>query len=168
MPLYKICVWWKNFDCIFGFSMKSYVRNTVNLSWAKILLTSVIEACLGRYGLNFLLVWQGSTTCYLITYLHTYSLTHSLTYMFTHSLFHLLTHLVTYLLSHTLTPWSTVLPEKLTGSKVVKKFPAFYGTWRFITASQEPTTCPYPEPDQPIPCPHFLLPKDSSSHYPPI
>jgi hypothetical protein len=43
MPLYKTCVWWKNFDCIFGFSVKSYVRNTINLSWAKILLSSVIS-----------------------------------------------------------------------------------------------------------------------------
>jgi len=33
-----------------------------------------------------------------------------------------------------LTPWSTVLLEKLTISQVVKKFPAFYGTPRFITA----------------------------------
>ena len=32
----------KKFDCIFGFSVKSYVRNTINLSCAKILLTSVI------------------------------------------------------------------------------------------------------------------------------
>jgi len=32
----------KNFDCIFGFSVKGYVRNTINLSCAKILLTSVI------------------------------------------------------------------------------------------------------------------------------
>jgi hypothetical protein len=32
-----------------------------------------------------------------------------------------------------LTPWSTVLPEKLTGPQLVKKFPAFYGTRRFIT-----------------------------------
>jgi len=39
--LYKNCGWWKNFDCIFGFSVKSYVRNTINLSCAKILLTSV-------------------------------------------------------------------------------------------------------------------------------
>ena len=31
------------FDCIFGFSVKSYVRNTINLSCAKILLTSVIN-----------------------------------------------------------------------------------------------------------------------------
>ena len=40
--MYKNCGWWKNFDCIFGFSVKSYVRNTINLSCAKILLTSVI------------------------------------------------------------------------------------------------------------------------------
>ena len=32
------------------------------------------------------------------------------------------------------TPWSTVLLEKLTGLQLVKKFPAFYGTGRFITA----------------------------------
>ena len=33
-----------------------------------------------------------------------------------------------------LTPWSGVLLEKLTGSQLVKKFPAFYGTRLFITA----------------------------------
>jgi hypothetical protein len=33
-----------------------------------------------------------------------------------------------------LAPWSTVLPEKLTGSQVVKKFHAFYGTRRLFTA----------------------------------
>ena len=32
------------------------------------------------------------------------------------------------------TPWRRVLLEKLTGLKLVKKFPAFYGTRRFITA----------------------------------
>ena len=36
--------------------------------------------------------------------------------------------------SNLLTPWSTVLLEKLTGFQLVKKFPAFYGTRRFITA----------------------------------
>jgi len=30
--------------------------------------------------------------------------------------------------------WSSVLLEKLTGFQLVKKFPAFYGTRRFITA----------------------------------
>jgi len=33
-----------------------------------------------------------------------------------------------------LTPCSTVLLEKLTGSQPFKKFPTFYGTRRFITA----------------------------------
>ena len=36
--------------------------------------------------------------------------------------------------SDLLTPRSTVLLEKLTGSQRAKKFPAFYGTRRFITA----------------------------------
>jgi len=39
----------------------------------------------------------------------------------------------TYLLTYLLTPRSTVLFEKLNGSQLVKKFPAFYGTRRFIT-----------------------------------
>ena len=33
-----------------------------------------------------------------------------------------------------LTPWCRVILEKLTGLQLVKKFPAFYGTRRFITA----------------------------------
>jgi hypothetical protein len=32
-----------------------------------------------------------------------------------------------------LTPWRRVLFEKPTVTQLVKKFPAFYGTWRFIT-----------------------------------
>jgi hypothetical protein len=39
-----------------------------------------------------------------------------------------------YLLTTLFTPWSIIIPEKLTGSQLVKKFPAFYGTRRFITA----------------------------------
>ena len=35
---------------------------------------------------------------------------------------------------YSLTPWCTVLLEKLTGLQPVKKFPAFHGTRRFITA----------------------------------
>ena len=37
-------------------------------------------------------------------------------------------------LTYLLTPWCRVLLEKLTGLQVVKKFPAFHGTRRFITA----------------------------------
>ena len=43
---------------------------------------------------------------------------------------YLLTDLRTYLL----TPRSRVLLEKLTGIQLVKKFPAFYGTRRYIAA----------------------------------
>jgi hypothetical protein len=38
------------------------------------------------------------------------------------------------ILTYLLTPWSRVLIEKLTGFQLVKTFPAFCGTWRFITA----------------------------------
>ena len=56
--------------------------------------------------------------------------------LLTYLLTHLLTYLLTYLLIHslTLTPWCRVLLEKLTGLQLVKKFPAFHGTRRFITA----------------------------------
>ena len=37
-------------------------------------------------------------------------------------------------LTYLLTPWCRVLLEKLTGLQLVKKFPTFYGTRRFITA----------------------------------
>jgi hypothetical protein len=33
-----------------------------------------------------------------------------------------------------MTPWSTVLPEKLRGPQLAKKFLEFYGTPRFIAA----------------------------------
>ena len=39
-----------------------------------------------------------------------------------------------YILTYLLTPLCRVLLEKLTGLKLVKKFPAFHGTRRFITA----------------------------------
>jgi len=35
---------------------------------------------------------------------------------------------VDYLHTYSLTPWSRILLEKLTGPWLVKKFPAFYGT----------------------------------------
>ena len=47
---------------------------------------------------------------------------------------HHFTYLLTYLLTYLFTPWSRVILEKLIVSQLVKKFPAFYGTRRFITA----------------------------------
>ena len=39
-----------------------------------------------------------------------------------------------YVILYLLTPWSRVLPEKLTVPQLLTKFPAFYETRRFITA----------------------------------
>ena len=47
---------------------------------------------------------------------------------------YILTYLLTHSLTHPLYPWCRVLPEQLTGLQLVKKFPAFHGTRRFITA----------------------------------
>jgi len=44
------------------------------------------------------------------------------------------TYFSSFFLTYLLSPWSRVLSENLTGSQLVKKFPAFYGNWRFITA----------------------------------
>jgi hypothetical protein len=43
-------------------------------------------------------------------------------------------YVFTFLLTYSLTPWSRVLIKKLPGSQLVKKYPAFYGTQRYITA----------------------------------
>ena len=60
------------------------------------------------------------------------------------------------ILTYLLTPRCRVLPEQLTGLQLVKKFPAFHGTRRFITAltsarhlslswaSPIQSTCPHP------------------------
>jgi hypothetical protein len=66
------------------------------------------------------------------------------------------------ILPYLLTPWSRVLLEKLTGLQLVKKFPEFYGTQRFINAFTISATCPYPEPAQSSPYPHITLCEDPS------
>ena len=48
-----------------------------------------------------------------------------------------------------LTPWGRVIPDKLTDSQLVKKFPR--AMWN-SPHSQEASTCPYPEPDHYSPC----------------
>ena len=57
-----------------------------------------------------------------------------LTYLLTYILTYLHTYLLSYLLTYLLTPWCKVLLEKLIGLQLVKKFTAFHGTRRFITA----------------------------------
>jgi len=41
---------------------------------------------------------------------------------------------VVWVTTYLLTPWSRVLLEKLASLQLVKKFPVFYGTRRFLTA----------------------------------
>jgi len=53
-------------------------------------------------------------------------------------------------LTLSLTPWSRVLLENLTGPQLVEKFPKFNGIRLFITIF----TCLYSEPDQSSPCSH--------------
>ena len=61
-----------------------------------------------------------------------------------------------------LTPCSRILLKKLTGSQLVKKFPTFYATRRFITHSQVPATCPYPEPARSSLYRRIPIPEDPS------
>jgi len=70
---------------------------------------------------------------FYVTYLLTYLL-----YLFTY----LLTYLPTYLLTHSLTPCSRFLLEKQTNSQLLKNFPSYDGTQRFITAFT--STCHLP------------------------
>ena len=79
-------------------------------------------------------VYASLLPIYIVSYLLAYLLTYLLNYLLTYLLTYLITYLLTHLLTYLLTPCSTVLHEKLTGSQLVKKFPAFYGTRRFITA----------------------------------
>ena len=59
---------------------------------------------------------------------------------------------VNLLTTYLLTPWRRVLLEKLTGLQLVKKFPAFHGTRRFITAltSVRHLSLPWASPIQSI------------------
>ena len=68
--------------------------------------------------------------------------------------FHKCTITITYLL----TSRSSALLKKANGFQLVNKFPAFYGTQRFIPHSQVIATCPYPVSDQSSPYPHIPLP----------
>ena len=59
-----------------------------------------------------------------------------------------------------LTPWCRVLLEKITGLQLVKKFPAFHGTRRFITALTSVRHLSYPGPAQSSPYTHTPPPGD--------
>ena len=64
--------------------------------------------------------------------------------------------------NYLLTPRCRVLLEKLTGLQLVKKFPTFHRTRRFITALKASATCPYPGSAQSSPYTHIPPPGDPS------
>jgi hypothetical protein len=66
--------------------------------------------------------------------------------------------------TYLLTPWSRVLLERLTGLQLVKKFPAFYGTQRFISLrhSQVPPSVHILSQLDPFHTPHIPLAEDPS------
>ena len=139
--------------------------------------TLEVQTYLLIYLLTYLLIYLH--TCLLITYLLIYLLITYLliylliTYLFTYLLltFLLLTYLritsllityilITYLLLtfllliYLLTPWSRVLLEKLTGFQLVKKFPAFLWTRRFITELHSPASVTILRQFNPVHAPH--------------
>jgi len=81
--------------------------------------------------INFttLTLFMKRTNCYALHYV-VFSKHHLLSVRSKHIRQHpVLTHI------YLPTPWSRVLLEKLTGFQIVTRFPAFYGTRKFITAS---------------------------------
>ena len=64
--------------------------------------------------------------------------------------------------SYLLTPWSGVLLQNLTGSQLVKKLPAFYGTRRFITAFTSARNLSISWARSIQVTPHIPLPEDPS------
>ena len=61
--------------------------------------------------------------------------------------------LVIMIFTYHITPWSRVLPEKLTGSQLVKKKSThFMETEVSLSNLQIPATCPYSGPDHSSPC----------------
>jgi len=71
------------------------------------------------------------------------------------------------ILTYLLTPWGRVLLEKLTGLQLVKKFPAFHGTQRFITAlnKRPPTVSILGQPNPVhIPTSHLLEIRPNTIH----
>ena len=62
------------------------------------------------------------------------------------------------LLTYKLTAWNRILIEKVTGSKLVKKFEVFFMEHKSsLPHSQQPATCPYREPPRSSPCPHIPI-----------
>jgi hypothetical protein len=54
-------------------------------------------------------------------------------------------HVIYFILCLSNCPWTRILLEKLMVAQLIKKFPAFYATSRFLTRAPPPPTGPFPE-----------------------
>ena len=119
------------------------------------------------YGWANTRMWESRlcTLTYLLIYLITYLFIYLLItyYLPSLALFYFILLALLYLLYFTylLIPCSRDLLEKLTGFQLVKKFPTYYWTWRFITTVTSAATCPYHEPAWTSPYPNIPLPEVS-------
>ena len=81
---------------------------------------------------------------------------------------HFISSTYAYTCSYLITPCSRALTEKLTCSQLVKKFAAFHGIRRFITAFTSAQHLSLPWARRSSPWPQIPLPADLSQYYPPI
>ena len=100
----------------FTFSVKEKKRSSIKFyTQLYLIYKEVLRGSVIRFGVTEL---NSGTTQYCPCGLYTFTELKTITYLFT----------------YLLTPWCRVLLEKLPGLQLVKKFPAFHETRRFITA----------------------------------
>ena len=114
-----------------------HIYNTCT-SWHKI--THICKHTDGQYThrtvnrMRSLRTYESNPMFLCTTHIHKSETTNEVTNHKVYLLTCLLTYSLTYLITYLLTPWCRVLLEKLIGFQLVKKFPAFHGTRRFIIA----------------------------------
>ena len=98
--------------------------------WTGSLTILTFSSVLFNYFENGKVLGQGTvSSLYLLVIIFSKTSVPNISHLFNNLVIYL--H---YLLTYLLTPRCRVLLEKLTGLQLVKKFPAFHGTRRFISA----------------------------------
>jgi hypothetical protein len=95
------------------------ILNEWDIIWGDILTVAQFHFLWCFSCLSILTFWKWRMYCFWPNIVNIESSTHFTVYSHTHR----------YLRA----PWSRILLENLIGSQLVKKFPSFYGTRRFIT-----------------------------------
>jgi len=90
--------------------MCTEMHASLNVNWSSHCSFLIQNGEWSRHCSNIMKVWSVVCSCYMSN-----------------------KNMLKLILTYLLTPWSRSLLEKLTGFQLVKKFPAFYATQRFIT-----------------------------------